>query len=737
MNRYFLFTIVALLFVSCLQEVTDSFPNGASVDVSLSFNLAEVDHPTAVVSSESDSVSVVSKALVSEGASASQSAPFQVLMTNPVSTPQLRSSSLTNVWVLQFDSLGTTGNTAGSCVAAKYIGQVTTSDNLNTTLVSGTNQVVYIIANGPAAGSFSTSTYTLATFKTSAYFSGSITGDATVPYIGRIAGGATVDANGEVTSAAAVPTITLYRMAAKVSLTLNFAVTGYTLSSVQMFNAPAYMYYLNGTGTTPFPATPSSSNITTTARLANMVSGTAASGTYIWYLGENKRGTSTTSTTPYLRDFLHTPSGSSYYCSYIRIQARKNDSTSVMNYYLYLGENATTDFNVKRNWDYSLNAVIRGNAAAQESYMGIDGRIRMATSNCYIVAPSGTITIPVNIKGNANQPIQAEVLAGTGVSASHTATAVSVLWQSASGLLSVGNFNATAQTVSITASSSTGNGVIVAKDASNNVLWSWHIWVTSYNPKTGTQYNFNPYNSLTFMDRNLGATTATAGTPTTAGLLYQWGRKDPFPGTYDYTVQGNTTSQTIYDAANAATSVTITTVGTTNNLSNSILNPMTLYTNTTVVGDWYTTTAGYQNEALWGGASVPSPTAKTVYDPCPVGWRVPAWRNGTTYLNSPWGIFGDDMNNDGSLLIAATYGSWANCGMTWSNASYWVAGYWPGAGYRTTTGDLTAVGTNGSYWTATKAGTLAYYILIYSNSVYPQYNGGRSIGLSVRCVKEF
>jgi len=32
------------------------------------------------------------------------------------------------------------------------------------------------------------------------------------------------------------------------------------------------------------------------------------------------------------------------------------------------------------------------------------------------------------------------------------------------------------------------------------------------------------------MDRNLGAATVTTNTVSTLGLLYQWGRKDPFPG---------------------------------------------------------------------------------------------------------------------------------------------------------------------------------------------------------------
>ena len=70
-----------------------------------------------------------------------------------------------------------------------------------------------------------------------------------------------------------------------------------------------------------------------------------------------------------------------------------------------------------------------------------------------------------------------------------------------------------------------GNAVIAAKDASGNILWSWHIWLTDQSEE---QVYYN--NAGTMMDRNLGATSATPGDVGALGLLYQWGRKDPFLG---------------------------------------------------------------------------------------------------------------------------------------------------------------------------------------------------------------
>jgi hypothetical protein len=502
------------------------------------------------------------------------------------------------------------------------------------------------------------------------------------------------------------------------------------------------MYYEYGSGITAFPATPSSSNITTTGKVANVIPATAASGTYTWYTGENKRGTSSTATTAYLKDFLHTPTDNSsqYYCTYIRVQAKKNDSTTVMNYYLYVGADGTTDFNVKRNWDYTLNATMGGNEAAQQAFMGIDGRIRMSTSNCYIVAPGGSITIPVNVKGNANCPLPPDasstVLAGTGLEPFHsTVTSVSVLWQTATDLISVGStFNSTNQTVTISAPSptATGNGVIVAKDASSNVLWSWHIWVADYNPNTGTTYNFNPSNPLTFMDRNLGATSNTVGTVTTYGLHYQWGRKDPFPNASTLT---SSTDPTLYGTQTTITK-TLLAENTVCNLDKSILNPLTYYyttDHTNIHFDWYTTTddaaRSYQNDKLWGGASATTPTAKTIFDPCPAGWRVPPWKN--SY--SPWSVFGSN-----EITVAASGGLWPtdNYGITWT--SPYSAGYYPAAGYRTVgSGALDGVGSYGFYWSASSDSGSGFDLTFLSSLVYPASYNNRANGFSVRCVQEF
>ena len=74
-----------------------------------------------------------------------------------------------------------------------------------------------------------------------------------------------------------------------------------------------------------------------------------------------------------------------------------------------------------------------------------------------------------------------------------------------------------------------GNALIAAKDASDNILWSWHIWI----PETAISCStYGDIYTSAIMDRNLGALVATDAANTEAdprsyGMYYQWGRKDP------------------------------------------------------------------------------------------------------------------------------------------------------------------------------------------------------------------
>jgi uncharacterized protein (TIGR02145 family) len=225
------------------------------------------------------------------------------------------------------------------------------------------------------------------------------------------------------------------------------------------------------------------------------------------------------------------------------------------------------------------------------------------------------------------------------------------------------------------------------------------------------------------MDRNLGATSATPGDAGTIGLHYQWGRKDPFTASSSFSAQ---TEINVYDdSGNSFTLLSkIQTVGVSNNLQNSIENPEVFYKNDSSPYDWYTTSSSSQNNALWGGENLTTPSDKTFFDPCPAGWRVPAWKGSV----SPWSALGSNGTSTSSV------GTFANYGVTWTAIT---AGYWPAAGYRDyKNGSLYNAGSNGNYWSASPSSYYGYYLYFASSNLYPSGNVYRAYGLSVRCVQE-
>jgi len=696
------FILTTALFASCTKDETAEVTTaGTPVEVNMSLGLADAKGPDVTLTTEGNSP--VAKAFNGSGAQVQSpgaaDAPLKVSYSGPEKISLRAATTLNNVWVLQFDSTGVIG-TAGKCVAVQYLGAVTVGDNLNPTLVTGTGQVIYVLANGPASGGITTSTYTLTTFKGSAAFTGSLTDDTSIPYAGRIPGGVTLTGRGTIRDFA---TITLQRIAAKVSLKLYYSVQGYSLQSVQLCNAPLNMYYQYGSDAATFPATPSASDINASAVTASVVPSTASNGTYVWYTGENKRGTNTSITSAFNKSAANTP-GSSAYCSFIRITAVSDDGHTYYYYNLYLGADGTTDFNLRRNWEYNLNASIAGTEDLQATYDALDGRIsrRSMLTNCHILAPNNAITIPVNYKGNGN----ASSAALGSLSPTHTAASVGIVWQTTTGLITCSNFNATNQTVDIAAGSTSGNALIAAYSGDNqtgDILWSWHIWVTSYDPDNkvnGTTYSYVPTTGVTnvFMDRNLGALTTTY---IAANILhYEWGRKDPFPAA-------------AVMKAGASTEVDLT-ITTPQSMLFSSQNPFKFIAS--LSGEWCSTSSNFY--WMGTGGTLTTPGAKTIYDPCPSGWRVPAWRNGL----SPW---------NGISTTGATWGS----GYTWPSI-----GFWPAAGCRgygsSDSGALSYVGSNGYYWSASPVSSNGYDLAFGSGSVYPANGNYRTFGFSVRCVQE-
>ena len=167
------------------------------------------------------------------------------------------------------------------------------------------------------------------------------------------------------------------------------------------------------------------------------------------------------------------------------------------------------------------------------------------------------------------------------------------------------------------------NAVIAAYDASGDVIWSWHLWIVNENPLAA----YKTYaNGKAFMNHNLGAFTNSNGSKSESaihnsyGMYYQWGRKDPFPRPYFFDASGaddesRYNEQGVYIAENY-----VERTQSNGSVSYATKYPMQFITNAASleegsdgIGDWV---VAADNE-LW------SDNKKSLYDPCPFGWRVP------------------------------------------------------------------------------------------------------------------
>ena len=250
-----------------------------------------------------------------------------------------------------------------------------------------------------------------------------------------------------------------------------------------------------------------------------------------------------------------------------------------------------------------------------------------------------------------------------------------------------------------------GNAVIAAKDADGNILWSWHIWLTDQ-PQEHVYKN----DAGTMMDRNLGATSATKGEVGALGLLYQWGRKDPFLGSSSISSSTIAKSTIAWPSAVESNSSNGT-------IEYATAHPTTFITYNRSNYDWYYTGDSSTDNTRW----TTSEAAKSIYDPCPAGWRVPDGGS-----NGIWSKAG---------FVTTTYDS-TNGGISFSISSPSTTWY-PVSGFRSLPyGSFCGVGDYGYYWSASPDSFSAYGLYFsFDGYVDPSSYYSRAVGFSVRCLQ--
>ena len=301
-------------------------------------------------------------------------------------------------------------------------------------------------------------------------------------------------------------------------------------------------------------------------------------------------------------------------------------------------------------------------------------------------------------------------------------------------------------------------------------LWSWHLWFAPKDAlkeipvtnKQGTIYGFanealgwkptlwqgTPYQSPRSVNVKIRQTigkkketiitiTQLPGTTSRTGYTtqYQWGRKDAFPGKVGQPAEGTIK----WDAGSDMYMQTI------------LQNPQNYYTAGynadgslnagTNFAKYYTlyNLWSMNNTSAYAENQANSQTVvKTIYDPCPVGFSVPANDAFTGFTTT--GVLSNNINqiNADATIEAETYKN--NFGHNfWTNSSKTETIFFPAAGYREARNGstLTKYGVAGEYWTATPNDNNNGNVLGFEhNVVHPLYRNIRAFGFSVRPVAE-
>ena len=303
---------------------------------------------------------------------------FSVQVVDPATTaaaettPSKASTTLSNVWVLQFDGGGTTR----ACV---YVGTVNAESNILATLESGEGYSVWVVANGPGNGSFTTSNpATISDFESKLLYTGNTTADNQIPLCGKIEN-VTVLKNGQLlvgNNNAVIPSVLLRRAQARVDMILEYDVSGAVFDGAWLYNVPTGACYgLQESAADGFPEAASGNFSYTEGFLegATHVQGTQnANSTYTWYMGDNRRGTKS--------DILYEIQKNQYnapqYATYIRIKGHESaDETKYLFHDVYLGKTKTSDFNVLRNWSYTFRVRIGGTLDQHKALTADDPRV--------------------------------------------------------------------------------------------------------------------------------------------------------------------------------------------------------------------------------------------------------------------------------------------------------------------------------------------------------------------------
>ena len=439
------------------------------------------------------------------------------------------------------------------------------------------------------------------------------------------------------------------------------------------------------------------------------------------------------------------------------------------------------------------------------------------SANCYVVNAPGWYKIPLYYGNSLNNTAGY----GTATFQNHEGTQINnqnrnfsssvssgkLLWQDEYALITPTSISKTSdgQYLKFYVSPDAiaqGNAVIAALNSNDQILWSWHIWVTNMdltkrvnvlsgeNRDTNYPFMTQPVgyckaSTLSYPQRDfivtiqqgtsckLAAARISQKSGTTLSVaqnctFYQWGRKDPFPGASSND-KTNSVQKPCYKA-DGSDFVYEKKGGNTEDgkqsMAGSILNPTTFYYSLTTnswasqYNDWCSTTYNDNwskisntivSEGDWNDDNI----TKTVYDPCPIGFKMPGCNAFTRFTKDGNYHYSNDghstCNGDAWKNLICVYNK--NSYVTDKGWSFYTQAddtgepdFWYAFGFidcwidrysSTGKGCLAFAGFNGGCWTA-RAYSAGQGCDLYfdSGSVDARFTDPRAYGFAARPVSE-
>lgn len=482
-------------------------------------------------------------------------------------------------------------------------------------------------------------------------------------------------------------------------------------------------------------------------------------------------------------------------CTAITLLADDSSTGGSYIYTFYLGENLTGDFNIKPNTKYTYTLTFE-DVSDPETDLRVsetgDVDYSLSTisrSNCYILNPLAMVdrvfTIPIDrideFWGNSSY-------CGTGTGNTiadlgNEGWEAVILWQDHNGSFSydatvdpnkIGDFDIVEDyannTVKVTlpkefavADNHCNVVYVVRKSDDKTILWTWHLWITDYNPypssisvSTGvneysvdggalhfynnTYFTSGIYGGKLIMDRNIGARSANSdgsgyglvgATLNSPGTIhYQYGRNAPFPARVAVDIASiyRNDYEIDYHSTAATNGVSFADVAS---------NPNKYFTTSTTAEPWCSEEVAQSALYIWFDYTIPVSdyvTGKSIFDPSPLGFRVPVRG---TWTGFTCGSAADEYANPDSYTAKLINNNNGVVETPYSRIYKDVA-FYPALGYiGCSSGGFGSVGTTSYQWSATPStNTYSYSMYMNSTETNPASTHNAGYGFCVRPIQE-